>query len=135
MKQAIGFLQYSSEYICFSAISESDKEKLLEEGYLASFFPSCVYAIDCKIFNHPHHGIGIRNINGGVEFLNFNNMKNPITLHKRGISIIQSNNESKNRCNLFLTITDYLAYKALVKLPVIFYDDNCDNIILNISVQ
>lgn len=73
MKQAIGFLQYSSEYICFSAISESDKEKLLEKGYLASFFPSCVYAIDCKIFNHPHHGIGIRNINGGVEFLNFNN--------------------------------------------------------------
>ena len=62
MKQAIGFLQYSSEYICFSAISESDKEKLLEKGYLASFFPSCVYAIDCKIFNHPHHGIGIRNI-------------------------------------------------------------------------
>ncbi len=58
-------------------------------------------------------------------------MKNPITLHKRGISIIQSNNESKNRCNLFLTITDYLAYKALVKLPVIFYDDNCDSIILN----
>ena len=34
MKQAIGFLQYSSEYICFSAISESDKEKLLEEGTL-----------------------------------------------------------------------------------------------------
>ena len=32
MKQAIGFLQYSSEYICFSAISESDKEKLLEKG-------------------------------------------------------------------------------------------------------
>ncbi len=131
MKQAIGFLQYSSEYICFSAISESDKEKLLEEGYLASFFPSCVYAIDCKIFNHPHHGIGIRNINGGVEFLNFNNMKDPISLHKRGISIIPSNNESKNRCILFLTITDYLAYKALVNLPVIFYDDNCDCIILN----
>lgn len=87
MKQAIGFLQYSSEYICFSAISESDKEKLLEEGYLASFFPSCVYAIDCKIFNHPHHGIGIRNINGGVEFLNFNNMKDPISLHKEGFPL------------------------------------------------
>ena len=27
--------------------------------------------------------------------------------------------ESKNRCNLFLTITDYLAYKALVKLSLI----------------
>ena len=88
-------------------------------------------AIDCKIFNHPHHGIGIRNINGGVEFLNFNNMKDPISLHKRGISIIPSNNESKNRCILFLTITDYLAYKALVNLPVIFYDDNCDCFILN----
>ena len=34
MKQTNGFLQYSSEYICFSAISESDKEKLLEEGTL-----------------------------------------------------------------------------------------------------
>lgn len=87
MKQAIGFLQYSSEYICFSAISESDKEKLLEEGYLASFFPSCVYAIDCKIFNHPHHGIGIRNINGGVEFLNFNNMKDHISLHKEAFPL------------------------------------------------
>ena len=131
MKRKNVFHQYSSECIWLSGISELDRKELLEEGYMASYFPDCIYTIDCKIFNHPHHGIGMRNINGGVEFLDFENMSNPITLHEKGISVITSANENKDRCNLFLSIADYLAFCALVSLPVIFYDGNSDSIILN----
>ena len=124
-------LRHTADFICFSALTVEDRKILTSLGYTTSAFPNTVYSIDCSSLNHVWHGIGIRNINNGVEFIDFTNMDSPCTLHKKGVSVVYSGKKKSRHCCLFSTFLDYLAYICLSRMDYEMYIEDCDYIILN----
>lgn len=123
-------LEHTADTICFGSLSENDKQQLRKIGILPSCVPDGIYSIDCNSLNRARHGIGMRNVNGGVEFISFEEMKTPTTIHQRGITVICSE-EGGWDCCLFVNFIDYLAYLSLLKEEALELPRRCDSIILN----
>lgn len=47
-----------------------------------------LYFVEFSSFNRNYRGYGIRNVNGGIEFINPLYMKNPITLDNKGMFLL-----------------------------------------------
>lgn len=124
-------LEHAAEEICFESLTVKDQEKLQEFGINPSSIPEEVYSIDCSSLNRVWHGIGIRNVHGGVEFISLTEMKRPTTIHRKGITLQPSKNGSVASCCLFSNFMDYLAYLSLSKDGKIALPKECDCIILN----
>ena len=124
-------LEHAAEEICFESLTVKDQEKLQEFGINPSSIPEEVYSIDCSSLNRVWHGIGMRNVHGGVEFISLTEMKRPTTIHRKGITLQPSKNGSVASCCLFSNFMDYLAYLSLSKDGKIALPKECDCIILN----
>lgn len=106
-------LEHAAEEICFESLTVKDQEKLQEFGINPSSIPEEVYSIDCSSLNRVWHGIGMRNVHGGVEFISLTEMKRPTTIHRKGITLQPSKKGSVASCCLFSNFMDYLAYLSL----------------------
>ena len=124
-------LEHAAEEICFESLTVKDQEKLQEFGINPSSIPEEVYSIDCSSLNRVWHGIGMRNVHGGVEFISLTEMKRPTTIHRKGITLQPSKKGSVASCCLFSIFMDYLAYLSLSKDGKIALPKECDCIILN----
>lgn len=124
-------LEHAAEEICFESLTVKDQEKLQEFGINPSSIPEEVYSIDCSSLNRVWHGIGMRNVHGGVEFISLTEMKRPTTIHRKGITLQPSKKGSVASCCLFSKFMDYLAYLSLSKDGKIALPKECDCIILN----
>lgn len=124
-------LEHAAEEICFESLTVKDQEKLQEFGINPSSIPEEVYSIDCSSLNRVWHGIGMRNVHGGVEFISLTEMKRPMTIHRKGITLQLSKKGSVASCCLFSNFMDYLAYLSLSKDGKIALPKECDCIILN----
>ena len=124
-------LEHAAEEICFESLTVKDQEKLQEFGINPSSIPEEVYSIDCSSLNRVWHGIGMRNVHGGVEFISLTEMKRPTTIHRKGITLQPSKKSSVASCCLFSNLMDYLAYLSLSKDGKIALPKECDCIILN----
>lgn len=124
-------LEHAAEEICFEFLTVKDQEKLQEFGINPSSIPEEVYSIDCSSLNRVWHGIGMRNVHGGVEFISLTEMKRPTTIHRKGITLQPSKKGSVASCCLFSNFMDYLAYLSLSKDGKIALPKECDCIILN----
>lgn len=124
-------LEHAAEEICFESLTVKDQEKLQEFGINPSSIPEEVYSIDCSSLNRVWHGIGMRNVHGGVEFISLTEMKRPTTIHRKGITLQPSKKGSVASCCLFCNFMDYLAYLSLSKDGKIALPKECDCIILN----
>lgn len=124
-------LEHAAEEICFESLTVKDQEKLQEFGINPSSIPEEVYSIDCSSLNRVWHGIGMRNVHGGVEFISLTEMKRPTTIHRKGITLQPSKKVSVASCCLFSNFMDYLAYLSLSKDGKIALPKECDCIILN----
>lgn len=124
-------LEHAAEEICFESLTVKDQEKLQEFGINPSSIPEEVYSIDCSSLNRVWHGIGMRNVHGGVEFISLTEMKRPTTIHRKGITLQPSKKGSVASCCLFSSFMDYLAYLSLSKDGKIALPKECDCIILN----
>lgn len=124
-------LEHAAEEICFESLTVKDQEKLQEFGINPSSIPEEVYSIDCSSLNRVWHGIGMRNVHGGVEFISLTEMKRPTTIHRKGITLQPSKKGSVASCCLFSNFMDYLAYLSLSKDGKIALPKECDCIILN----
>lgn len=124
-------LEHAAEEICFESLTVKDQEKLQEFGINSSSIPEEVYSIDCSSLNRVWHGIGMRNVHGGVEFISLTEMKRPTTIHRKGITLQLSKKGSVASCCLFSNFMDYLAYLSLSKDGKIALPKECDCIILN----
>lgn len=124
-------LEHAAEEICFESLTVKDQEKLQEFGINPSSIPEEVYSIDCSSLNREWHGIGMRNVHGGVEFISLTEMKRPTTIHRKGITLQHSKKGSVASCCLFSNFMDYLAYLSLSKDGKIALPKECDCIILN----
>ena len=124
-------LEHAAEEICFESLTVKDQEKLQEFGINPSSIPEEVYSIDCSSLNRVWHGIGMRNVHGGVEFISLTEMKRPTTIHRKGITLQPSKKGSVASCCLFINFMDYLAYLSLSKDGKIALPKECDCIILN----
>lgn len=124
-------LEHTAEHICFSSLIQEDQEMLRKEGLLPSAFSNDVYSIDCCSLNKVRHGIGVMNTNDGVEFWDYRQMKSPVTIHKKGISILPPGEDRASSCCVFATFMDYMAYKTIKKKEEDFLPGEHDCIILN----
>lgn len=124
-------LEHTAETICFESPTAEDKKMLRDIGILPSSLPEEVYSIDCCSLNRVRHGIGMRNVHGGVEFVSLLEMKSPTTLHRKGITLQPLKKGHATGCCLFSNFIDYLAYLTLLKEDKIPLPKNCDCIILN----
>lgn len=125
-------LKYVRYYDCYSRLTDADREMLSSVHIQSDTLSDIVYSIDCMYFNRIRHGVGIRNVNGGVEFINFDYMESPRTLRTSGISVVPYNNSKHSRnCCLFYSLVDYMAYKTLKTYPDITLPDGCDCLILS----
>lgn len=125
-------LEHTADYICFSQLSNADKKNLEDMGYAPLSLPYEVYGIDCSSLNRVRHGIGIRNQNGGVEFINFDLMRSPTTIHRKGISKIKDSNNKSNTCCVFANFLDFMAFSTMRKETAkVFPCGTFDHIILN----
>lgn len=124
-------LEHAAEEICFESLTVKDQEKLQEFGINPSSIPEEVYSIDCSSLNRVWHGIGMRNVHGGVEFISLTEMKRPTTIHRKGITLQPSKKDSVASCCLFSNFMDYLVYLSLSKDGKIALPKECDCIILN----
>ena len=124
-------LEHTADEICFESLTVKDQEKLQEFGINPSSIPEEVYSIDCSSLNRVWHGIGMRNVHGGVEFISLTEMKRPKTIHRKGITLQPSKKDSVASCCLFSNFMDYLAYLSLSKDGKIALPKECDCIILN----
>lgn len=124
-------LEHAAEEICFESLTVKDQEKLQEFGINPSSIPEEVYSIDCSSLNRVWHGIGMRNVHGGVEFISLTEMKRPTTIHRKGITLQPSKKGSVASSCLFSNFMDYLAYLSLSKDGKIALPKECDCIILN----
>ena len=81
-------LKYVKNYEYYGSLSNEDKDMLSSACIISDTLSDTVYSIDCVCFNKKRHGVGILNVNGGVEFINFNNMDTSTTLRAYGISVV-----------------------------------------------
>lgn len=126
-------LKYMRNYKYFSRLTEEDEEQLKSVGISPNTLPDCVYSIDCICGNKLRHGIGVRNVKGGVEFINFDNMQDATTIKNCGISIIPASSDKSEDCCVFFSLRDYLVYNTLslscdTRLPT-----DCDALLLSSS--
>lgn len=125
-------LKYVKNYEYYGSLSNEDKDMLSSACIISDTLSDTVYSIDCVCFNKKRHGVGILNVNGGVEFINFNNMDTSTTLRAYGISVVPNNvGQQSKSCCLFQTIVDYMAYKTLLHYNINGMPKGCDSIILN----
>ena len=124
-------LKHARKFECFSSLSEEDKKMLASVGISTSALPDCVYSIDCSGLNRIRHGVGLRNVNGGVEFINFYDMDDAVTIRAPGISIVPAANRTiSENCCVFYSVVDYMAYATLLQRGTEWLPQNCDSIIL-----
>lgn len=91
-----------------------------------------LYFVEFSSLNRNYKGYGIRNVNGGIEFINPLYMKNPITLDNKGyVFVAHSKDESNKHCCLFWEFTDYLAYLSIQKKHFLNLPKNCDCFIMS----
>lgn len=91
-----------------------------------------LYFVEFSSFNRNYRGYGIRNVNGGIEFINPLYMKNPITLDNKGyVYVAHSKDDSNKHCCLFWEFTDYLAYLSIQKKHFLNLPKDCDCFIMS----
>lgn len=124
-------LEYVAPTICFGSLLKKDKDFLERTGICPSSLPMEIYAIDCNCLNRARHGIGMRNIHGGVEFISLKEMRKPATIHQKGIIVLRQGDSTAKECCLFENFMDYLAYLTLLEEGKMALPRNCDCILLN----
>lgn len=124
-------LECATSPICFGMLSERDKKYLAKKGIDPTSVPDDVYSIDLCCLNKALHGIGIRNIRGGVEFIILEKMKRTATVHKKGITVFRTSTAATKSCCLFANLMDYLAYHTLLAEGKVDLPKGCDCILLN----
>lgn len=123
------------ECVCKHAVSistETPDPSLLDEQYLNNISLEIIgkYCKEVSFFslNHNWRGICVENNNGGFEYFNSSLSQNPITIGKKGITVINYNKKF-SRCLLFYNFLDFLNYKT--KAVQKKHSHSIDSIILN----
>lgn len=124
-------LEYVANCICFGPLTSEDKEALASKGLSITAIPVQVYSIELNYFNRLCHGIGMRNDRGGIEFINFESMNHPITIHSKGITVVRSGRLKSHGCCIFANFLDFLAYCTMSAQKSTELPRNQDCIICN----
>ena len=106
-------------------LSDEDRKKLLQQYGMDKWALSPhIYFVEYSSFSKTYRGYGIKNIHGGVEFINPNFMDNPITLENYGYVFVANKRKafSENWYLAFISAYD----KSIFSLPEL-----CDCFILS----
>ena len=89
---------------------------LYSQGITSTHFPRCLKYVEVTSLNVIYKGVGIRNVNGGMEFYCSELCSFPFTVSKRGITIVPFVEGHISRiCCLFADLLDYLSYLTLIE--------------------
>ena len=89
---------------------------LYSQGITSTHFPRCLKYVEVTSLNVIYKGVGIRNVNGGMEFYCSELCSFPFTVSKRGITIVPFVEGHISRiCCLFVDLLDYLSYLTLIE--------------------
>lgn len=112
-------------------LTEDERKKLLQDGMSVFGLSPLVYFVEFSCLNRGFHGIGIKNVNGGIEFLD-DNMTSPVTLNNTGyVAIYAAKGKISKECCLFFNFVDYLAFLALQKADFLKLAKECDCFIMS----
>ena len=114
-------------------LSDEDRKKLSQQYSTEKWALSPhIYFVEYSSFSKTYRGYGIKNINGGVEFINPNFMDNPITLENYGyVFVANKQGAISENCCLFYDFPDYLAFISAYKKSIFSLPELCDCFILS----
>lgn len=114
-------------------LTEAEKQELKDkEGYDLLPLSQNVYHVEFMCLNKIYKGYGIKNGNGGIEFINMKDVKEPITLQNHGYIVISDMKKKEPKeCCIFFSFTDYLAFLSLREHHLLRLPEGCDYYIMS----
>lgn len=114
-------------------LSDEDRKKLLQQYSMDKWALSPhIYFVEYSAFSKTYRGYGIKNIHGGVEFINPNFMDSPITLENYGYVFVANKRKAfSENCCLFYDFQDYLAFISAYDKSIFSLPELCDCFILS----
>ncbi len=115
------------------AMTDKERKKLAQQHNTEKWAISPnLFLVEFSSFNRTYRGYGIRNVNGGIEFINPHYMNSPITLNNKGyVFVAHSKNLTHRGCCLFWEFTDYLAYLSIQNKHFLNLPEGCDCFIMS----
>lgn len=115
------------------SLSEKERKKLAQKHGTEKWALSpYLYYVEFSSLSRAYRGYGIKNCNGGIEFINPHYMEAPITLCNTGyVAILNKKRGTTRTCCLFFGFTDYLAFLSIQKKDFLSLPDGCDYFILS----
>lgn len=125
--------QHTANNLRLVTMSDEERKTLLQQhGSEAWALSPHIYHVEFSSLNRAFRGYGIKNNNGGVEFINTEYMDSPVTLRNNGfVSIYAKEGKTNKNCCLFFGFTDYLAFLAIQKTEFLNLPDGCDCFIMS----
>lgn len=114
-------------------LTDNEKQELKDkEGCGLLALSKNVYHVEFMCLNKIYKGYGIKNDNGGIEFIDMNDIKEPITIQNHGYIVVSDKkNGNKKKCCLFFSFPDYLAFLSLREHHLLRLPDECDYYIMS----
>lgn len=125
--------QHTADNLRLVSMTAEQRKALLEQHSTAAWAASPnIYFVEFSCLNRAFRGYGIKNSNGGVEFINSDYMEVPVTLKNNGFVIIyQKEGEVSKNCCLFYDFVDYLSFYTIQKLNFFQMSEGYDCFIMS----
>lgn len=115
-------------------VSMTDKErKALQEKHGSELWAmnTNLFHVEYSSLNRVYRGYGIKNVNGGIEFINPKCMGEPVTLKNQGYVAIYNKKKADGKsCCLFFDFLDYLSFLSIQRKTFLQLPDGCDYYIM-----
>ena len=124
---------YTAGNLRLVSLTDEDRKQLSQQHSTEKWALSPnIYFVEYSSFSRTYRGYGIKNVNGGIEFINPHYMSNPITLENFGyVFVSYKQGEISKNCCLFFDFTDYLAFLSIQKKSFLSLPAQCDCFILS----
>ena len=121
------------EYLRLDSMTDKERKALLEKhgSELWAMHPH-IFHVEYSSLNRVYRGYGIKNVNGGIEFINPKCMDEPMTLKSQGYIVAYNKKKTVSKsCCLFFDFPDYLSFLAIQRKTFLQLPDGCDCYIMS----
>lgn len=126
--------QHTTDNLRLVSMTDDERNELLNQhGSELWAMSTNIYYVEFSSLNRAFRGYGIKNSNGGVEFINPIYMDNPVTLLNEGFVVIYGKKVEavSNNCCLFFDFPDYLSFLTIQKSGILKLLEGCDCFIMS----